>query len=271
MKTAIHRTPSVILTIAILFVSGLMPTSTDAAPVSSVDKVTLLLDEFEGNGLGTGDSGSINGGFATLFGDTGGMTFSEDAGNSEAVITSNDNSGGFNKTGGMVSNSAVDTSKIFTVRWETSGANLFGGNGEGHVVGLSAGSGGGFDLEIFVEGRSLEFRADGQTILADQDKQDVNIGATVEATFDSSGFLLTFSSGSDFSGDWSAHGVNYSNLSDANGMSYITAGIVDRGGRGPGAPFVEFDSIEVTGLPEPTSGLLLVVAGLLALRRRSRK
>ena len=254
---------------------GMLAANAQAAPLTPVLDKTLLLDDFDGDGLGTGDSGSVNGGFGT-FGDTGSYTIEEDAADSTARLTTPNDSG---DNAGIVSKSAIDTSQIFTVRWDIDNQNIAGANNEGWFAGLSTDSGGGFgDLEIFVERtRGIEFTADGEIILGDNSFNDVNAFDTdfVEITIDSTGYLLSFdTSGGEtsVSGDWTTEGVNFNNLSDANGLTYVTAGFKDRGAKknNNNPSLIEFDKIQVTTIPEPATAALIGVGGLLLLRRRSR-
>lgn len=207
----------------------------------------------------------MNGGFST-FGNLP-DTITEDATNSVAVLSSDDSGA----SGGIVSNSSLDTGKEITVTWDIASVNgdVFVGNSEGYRVGIADDQSGSFDLSIFVDwGRELEISADGQTIvLADQG----TAAKWVQATLDSTKFLFEFDQGSSVSGSWADFGVNYANLSDASGQSYVLASLQDRGGKGGTDPTVKFDSIEVTTIPEPASFLLLVLGGTFILRRPRRR
>lgn len=245
---------------------GMMAANSQAAPVAPVLDKTLLLDDFGGDGLDTGDSGSVNGGFGT-FGDTGSYTITEQPSDSTALLSTDDSG----TAAGLVSNSPIDTSQIFTVQWDIGKIDSFPGNSEGYRVGLSDDSTGEFDPDIFIDwGREVEISAAGQTIIANdlQKTDEAKTASWVRATIDSTGYLFEFSAGSDVTGAWDAD--VFDALSDTNGMSYVTAGFRDRSTKNKPTSFVEFDTIQVTTIPEPAAAALIGVGGLLMLRRRSR-
>ena len=280
---------------------ALATASTQAAPTMPVDDVTVLLDDFDGDGIedimtvgeaagNPGDpdftisiaDGPVDVGNVTLqaFGSEAGLgdleirfpSAGDPPGDAELFAFLDGYPDNFTFAS-LVSKTAVDTSQVFTVRWDIDDIDSFESNSEGYRVGLSDSSGGGFDLNIFIDwGREVEIDAPGQTIIAgDQSKTDAASATWVRATIDSTGYLFEFSTGSDVTGNWDNSGV-FDALSDANGMTWVTAGFQDRSGKftGDSTSFVEFDKIEVFTVPEPASLALMGVGGLLIWPRRRR-
>ena len=245
--------------LATLLVITLLAPATFAASFPN----TLLFDDYEGDGLSTGDATSVNGGFVEYGNSAYAVT--EDSANSVATMTETATSGDFTN-GGIVSSNSFDNTKQIKVRWEIDEQVFFGGNGSGYSLGFADHQSLSNDFRIRFH-RDTHVYADGTQIFFDD--ASIRNQTWVEAILDDTGYTVTFSSGlSPVSGLWATDSIDYSNLRNAQGESYVYAYITARNGKSPADEHLHLDSIEVLTVPEPASFILLGCGGLLMLRRR---
>ena len=261
---------------------------------------TVLFDGFNGNGLGTGDGSSINGGFVPL----GSNHFPN-----SSTVTENLSGSGFaafvpdparlDAGIAIFSQNGFDVEGA-TITWEISDANLFDANsgdvgGMGQIgMGVADANanyfevGGGLRIHLTDGGQYLRVEL-GDTSGVDPYVQgssalsgwDGTSPLTVQATLDADGFEINLSSTATvFTGQWDtplsgARGQTFlQQVQDTGGLSYVWFENL-----GPNPTSANLDAIFVddglnsnlnNGIPEPSSYLLWSLFGFFTLRFRRR-
>ena len=234
----------------------------------------LLHDHFLAGGLGTGDTGSVNGGFNKVTNSAGGAGSASEAGTNASVSTS---VGGSDNTGIVSINTfdpTADPTSGFTATWVITSAS----DPEANGINLTLQSDDGF-FNVAAGRPNLLFRFDGSNdskfhLLANDGSTSVDLltadaitmsqvtnGFTLTATLNAAGWSYSttgLGSLADNSGTWTGT-HNYSTLFDSN--TYVGA-FIQTGNSGSKALAV--DRITVTQqaapIPEPATMIALFAA-----------
>lgn len=222
--------------------------------------VTVLFDDFQGNGLGTGDATSINGGFKR-FGNSA-VAISEDSANSEVDMVEQTTTDNF-FNGGIISSSSFDSTGPIHIRWDISNVDTFGGNASGYSLGISNDQSRAHQIRIRFH-RDTELWFDGTTIFSYDPA--LRQQQWVEALYDDNGYDISLSSGDTFAGTWASSGVDYSQIRNPGGESFVYSYLTARSNKQPSDEQVSIDGIRVS-VPEPSALSLVLLMGLIWLKR----